>query len=416
MNDHVQAAHSIGEEVNLFVRHVDSLRETLPMTMMVMQLMGDDLAKKLEAFEGENCTVAHVENGRKVSIPLEHIRRWNRMKSKHDQVDLARKLIPRSILVSLVSQYDAFLGRLLRMIFLSRPELLNASERTLTFAQAASFDSIEAMREHVIEKEVEGVLRSSHADHFKWMENRFSVTLTKGVDIWPQFIELTERRNLFVHADGVVSNNYLTTCKQNGVALDPLLHEGTPLGVPQDYFVESYRCIFELGMKLAHVLWRKLLPDEREAADSNLIAATYELIEREEYPIAITLLTFACETIKNHASEWHLLAFVVNRAQAFKWSGKEADCLRVLEKYDWSAKGDEFKIADAVLRGEWLKSAEIMQRIGSNGPVKKLNYRDWPLFREFRLRSEFLTAYEQVFGEPFPSKVTADTEQSPREI
>ncbi len=317
------------------------------------------------------------------------------MKGKQDRVDLARKLIPRSILVSLVSQYDAFLGRLLRMIFLSRPELLNASERTLTFAQAASFESIEMMREHVIEKEIEGVLRSSHADHFKWMENRFGVALTKGVEILPQFMELTERRNLFVHADGFVSNNYLTTCKQHGVAIESSLHEGRRLGVPEDYFIESYRCIFELGMKLSHVLWRKLLPAEREAADINLITVTYDLIEREDYQLAITLLTFACETLKTHASEWHLLAFTINRAQAYKWSGQAADCIRVLEKHDWSAKGDEFKIADAVLRDEWRKAAEIMERIGSNGPVKKIYYRDWPLFREFRLRDEFLAAYEK---------------------
>ncbi len=116
-----------------------------------------------------------------------------KLHQRHDRIALARKLVPRGILVALVSQYDAFLGRLLRVIFLSRPELLNASEKTFSFEQISAYPSIEAVRDFLVEKEVEAVLRSSHTDQFKWIETRFELPLRKGLAIWPQFVELTER-------------------------------------------------------------------------------------------------------------------------------------------------------------------------------------------------------------------------------
>lgn len=407
MTEATTPKQSIGDEINLFVRHIDSLRETLPMTMFVIQEVGKNFSSELEKFETDHCTITADGDKRRISIPLEHIRRWKKLNSRHDQSEHARTLVPRSMMVSLVSQYDAFIGRLLRAIFLARPELLNASEKTLSFSQVASFPSIESIREHVIEKEIEAVLRTSHSDQIKWMESRFDLPLTKGLSIWPKFIELTERRNLFVHTDGIVSSQYLSVCRQHGVSLDPETIEGTRLGVPQKYFGQAYCCVFELGVKLGHVLWRKLLPDERESADGNLVSATYELIDRDDNDLALALLDLACDTVRKHSSEWFQLAFTINRAQAYKWSGKKAECTSTLRAVDWSAKGDEFKLADATLREDWPKAIEIVRRIGTSGPISKLNYRDWPLFRELRTQPEFLVAYQEIFAEAFPSAVTS---------
>jgi hypothetical protein len=40
--------------------------------------------------------------------------------------------------------------------------------------------------------------------------------------------------------------------------------------VAQPYFLASHDCLFEIGVKLAHVLWRKSFPADREAADQEL--------------------------------------------------------------------------------------------------------------------------------------------------
>ena len=63
-----------------------------------------------------------------------------------------------------------------RKIFLIKPELLNSSEKNLTFSKLAEYNSIEEAKEYIIEKEIETVLRDSHSNQFKWLESKLGMT------------------------------------------------------------------------------------------------------------------------------------------------------------------------------------------------------------------------------------------------
>lgn len=394
----------IGPEIDLFCKHIDAIGDVLVLMVMAVQEITKQSKDKLTEFENANCEVNSEGGDRTVKIPNDHYREWKRRAQTFEHFNLSRVLLPRSLLVSLISQYDAYLGRVLRTIFIKKPEILNASEKKISFEALSQFSSIDAAREYILEKEVEAILRSSHADQFKWMENTFSVPLTKDLAIWPSFIELTERRNLFVHTDGVVSSQYIAVCKLHKCKLDDDAKEGQRLDVPQDYFKAAHSCIYEIGVKLGHVLWRKLLPDERAAADDHFISTTYELIEKGKWDLAISLLDFACTEFKKFSSEGSQLTLTVNRAQAYKWKGDEDRCKQIMKAVDWSAKSDQYRLADAVLADDWPRAAKVMRRIGKDGAVDQNDYRDWPLFREFRKQQQFLDAYEEVFGTPFPKR------------
>ena len=55
----------------------------------------------------------------------------------------SQQLVPRTFLVSLVSKFDAFLGRLIKQLFKMKPEALDASASTISFSQLAAFGSFE---------------------------------------------------------------------------------------------------------------------------------------------------------------------------------------------------------------------------------------------------------------------------------
>lgn len=395
---------TFGPEVDLFCKHIDAIGDVLVGMVMAVQEITKQSKVELTDFENENCDVNDNGEERSVKIPNAHYREWKRRAQRFEHFNLSRVLLPRSLLVSLISQYDAYFGRVLRTTFIRKPGILNASEKKITFEALSQFSSIDAAREYILEKEVETILRSSHADQFKWMENTFSLPLTKDLASWPSFIEITERRNLFVHTDGVVSSQYIAVCKLHKCRLDESTKEGDRLDVPQEYFSAAHSCIFEIGVKLGHVLWRKLLPEERTVADSHFTAVTYELIERGKWDLAIKLLDFACSEFKKFSSEGAQLTLTVNRAQAYKWRGDEDRCKRIMKAVDWSAKSDQFRLADAVLADDWVHAAKVMRRIGKDGAIDQNEYRDWPLFREFRKQQPFLDAYEEVFGTPFPKR------------
>ena len=300
-----------------------------------------------------------------------------------------------------VSQYDAFLGGLVRALMKGRPEVVNATNRAIPFAQLVTFESVEAARDAIINEEVEALLRKSHSDQFSWLESTFGVKLREGLRQWPDFIELTERRNLFVHARGIVSRHYLDVCGRHQVRIVDELRLGKRLHVTPDYFIRAHGCVLEIGVMLGQVLWRKVFPNSLLDADKHLNDVCYELLLERRYELATTLLDFATCTLKKFGSEEYRRMMVVNRAQAYKWLGESEKCERIMGSEDWSASQDSFKLADAVLKDDVSASTEIMRRLGTaHDVVTKESYRDWPLFREIRKQELFRKTYESIFGEP----------------
>lgn len=145
---------------------------------------------------------------------------FDRLKKEMNSVQSATRLMPRNFIVALISCYDSFFGKILRYIFMVRPQILDSSERTLKYSDLLEFADIPEAREYLVEKEMESVIRKSHVEHFAWLEKKLKISFNKNLRSWPNFVELTERRNLFVHTDGVVSSQYLQVCKQHKCDMD----------------------------------------------------------------------------------------------------------------------------------------------------------------------------------------------------
>jgi hypothetical protein len=327
-------------------------------------------------------------------------------------------LVGRGFVLVLVSQYDAFLGRLLKCAYISKPEILKSVSRTLEVSELLQFENLNDVRDAIIDKEVETVLRDSHADQFAWMEKRFGIELRKGLMSWPVFIELTERRNLFAHGDATVSKQYLTNCKAHGVAIANNIKPGSTLDASHEYFNSSLECVLEIGIKLYQVLWRKLLPAESKEADADLTLLSLDLIADGRYAVAAEILrTFLKEIPRCFLTDDSRRVAVINLAQSYKWMGKNSECLAVIDEQDWSACMRKFQLGVAVLRDDFDQAASIVRSLGSESDqVTRNNYHEWPLFKEFRKSKQFLQAFEEVFKQPFDVPSKAEVEQMAKMI
>jgi hypothetical protein len=385
--------------VNSFVKNIGSLRHTLSLSMGALRSTAEIAEGDFGAFVKEHCTVSRQDNQEFTLVPGDHHARFRLLLKRVEHARLADQLVPRSYLVSVLSEYDAFLGGLLRLLISAQQALLFSGEKTLTYEQLVKFGSIEAATDWLIEKEAESLLRQSHVEQFDTLEKQFSVPLRKELSVWPVFVELTQRRNLYVHNRGVVTDQYLTVCRKHGVSLDGI-QRGVELGITPVYFRQAYECIFEIGVKLAHVLWRKQLPDDVEAADKNLISVIYDLICAKHYRLARVLADFSTETLKKHASDETKRIKIINRAQTYRWLDQKAESVKQIKDVDWTASSYQFRLGAAVLLDTYDEGARLMRLIGAKGEVSKSDYRDWPLFRDFRDTAAFKEAFQEIFGEP----------------
>jgi hypothetical protein len=385
-----------------FIQKIESLRETLPLVMIFVSANYSKSNKDFSVFSKKNGIEISDENGDEYyTFSPEDSHKYEILEKNAKISTSALDIIPNSLFVSLISQFDSFLGKLIRQIFESKPEILNSSEKNLSFSKLLELKSIEEAKEFIIEKEVETVLRESHTEHFSWLESKLGITLRKDLPIWQEFIEVTERRNLFVHNDGVITSQYLTICRFHKVKFttEPII--GEQLTVDNEYFEKAYRCLFEISVKLTQVIWRKLLPKELESSDESLNDICFELLRQNQLDLSIILLDFATIILKKHFNEESKNVFIVNKALAFKLNEKVKECEEIVKSKDWSACSDKFKIAKEALLDNHSEVAKIMKRIGNDGDVSKLSYKTWPVFIEFRKTDIFQEMFKEVFEEDY---------------
>jgi hypothetical protein len=311
----------------------------------------------------------------------------------------------RHVFVGLVSAYDVFLSNLIRLIFTVRPELLSSSERNISLKDLIEIGSVEAARERIIEKEVETVIRKSHPEQVNWLSTKLNITLTKGLKIWPDFVEVCERRNLLTHTGGIVSAQYVNACREHGCSLENT-QIGQKLDISPKYYRSAVGIIREFGMKLIQVVWRKLVDTEIDAADHELNGFAYRLICRRRYSAAVTMLRFGLYEMKKHGSDSVRKMMVVNYANSVKLNGDKTESETILDAEDWSASTDNYRICVAAVKGENRTVIEMMKSVVDTGKMRIADFREWPVFETVRSDPEFASAFEEQFGE----KLLIDTE------
>lgn len=392
--------NELNRNLQILLSHLDSINDTLPMTMLLIGPYHKKAIEKFKEFVKTNIEEIEDENGNKsVSMKYEDIKIYEKLSKNSLISELASKIIPESLFVSLISQYDAFLNRLLKILFVVRPEYISNSDRELTFSQLTEFDSIESAREYIIEKEVECILRKSHSEHFDYLENKICIPLRKNLPTWQTFIEITERRNLFVHCDGIVSSQYLKICKENQCNIDNI-ELNQKLNVEPEYFSQAYKCLYELSTKLTHTIWRKLMKEDLKNADYHLNILCYELLNSRSFELADILLGFACDQ-KKHFNEISKNVFIVNKALSQYLQGNQISATEIIESKDWSASSDDFKLAHLIITDNNEESLKLMKKIGNNGEVDKEDYKTWPLFYKLRDEAEFKNTFKEIFLEDY---------------
>jgi hypothetical protein len=399
------------KSIDSFLNNIESLRSTFPLIIGILRIQRDKTAKEHNEFLEKDCEYDAEQEV--YWIKPENSRKNAKLKKAATNSELAEKTLTRNFIVSLVSQFDTFIGDLMRCVFDIKPHIIDASERKLTYSDLKAFNSIENAQEYIVEKEIEAVLRDSHSEQFSWFERKLNLKLRSDLPAWKGFVELTQRRNLFVHNDGKVSTQYMSVCKDHGVELPKKLKAGDSLPVNKEYFDKAFDCLFEISLKLNQVLRRSLEPDKLGLADDSFMNITFDLIQNKQYKLAEIMFEFEDKYIKKYSNQDTELRILLNRAQTYKWLGKKEKCEEIIKSRDWSACGEIFKMTSNVLIEEYKLASESMKLIGDNeNVIHKSSYIDWPIFKEFIQTTEFKLTYKEIYKDEVEVKETTTTQQT----
>jgi hypothetical protein len=317
------------------------------------------------------------------------------------------ELLSESLLILGFSTFDAAVGRLLVQLYREQPGLVHSlEEKTIKAADFVDCQTIQEATDKLFEREASRLLRENYDEIFSVLERRHEISTLKGFPAWPKFIEAAQRRNLVTHCGGVVNEQYRAVCKRAGVVLGADADFGKKLRVDEAYLLSALDVLYEVGLKLGIVLWRKLSPDFAGAAEEFLSDETFELARRGEWGLAISVGEFVFKYIKKPNNELVNRIALLNYAQSLKWSGQDAAARDVIASADWSATMDDLQLGVAVLIENYDDAADLMRRIGREGRlIVETGYRIWPIFRKFRKTPQFKKAFQDVYGKEFSTGV-----------
>jgi len=323
------------------------------------------------------------------------------------------RIVGESLFIGVFGALDGFTGDLLRALFERKTALFGALHRQVDVAAIMESKTLEDLKRSLIEDEIEAFRRESYDGQFAKLETQFDLKLRR-FSRWGEFVERSQRRNLLTHCDGRVTDQYLKACRSAGVPSGETI--GARLGVSLEYLKATVELLMELGIKLGQTLWRKVLPDELEAADSSLNSEIYDRLRDENWGRAMVLAEFAIEQPR-FASDAMRKIFTVNYIIAAKFGGQPEKASERLASLDWSGATADFRLGKAVLEDRFEDACAIMLRIGKGGEfLKEHTYHVFPLFRVFRLQECFLKTYEKVFGHPFSEQVQKTLDQAENQL
>lgn len=388
--------------LNSFIENINCLRETYDFSKGMLNQQLQSASKNYENFIASFSK--SDENGKnQIDVPNDKIKEYNKLNKRRCRAQKAFQLIPPSYVVTLVSLFDTFLAGFVRCIYSLKENLILESNISFNFRDIADYGSIKEIRKGVIDNTIDSLFRGSHTEQINWIEKAIDVKTLKQFAGWPAFIELTERRNLFVHSDGIVSSQYLKECKNCNYDTGNIA-VGSKLSVADEYFDGAYKLLYEMSVMMTQILLNKLYigvyTDDTGVRDKILIGNIYELICDKLYDVAINVSRFARDSKSFKRNNKDKTYIELNLAQAYKWSGQNEKCLSVLRMLDTSAMNLDLQIPKFVLEDKYDEVCSMMKTLGSRSDIlTKEAYREWPIFKEIRKQDKFKEAFEFIFEE-----------------
>jgi hypothetical protein len=386
------------KEVKDYVHRVRGLKSAYGAILGVAQKAHEKAGTMMQEFlDGIQHGNDHAGAG--IPLSLNDMPAWMRIRRELSGASQTKEIIPGSLLIAAVSQFDFLYGKMVRKLFTIRPDLMLSEQGEIKLAEVFRYERVEDIREAVIEKRVEGLLRKSHDDQIGWLESALSVTLRADKELLGQFIEITERRNLLVHCEGVVGGQYLSVCGRFD-AVHEGAQRGSKLSVDEAYFSRSCDLLLEIGVKVSQIMWRKINPEG--ANDANLFynEVCFDLISGGDLAVAKRLLLFHKLQWSRDCRDEHRLRAALNLAQCYKWMGEGDQCIRILQEFEWPTRAPLFQLGYHVLMGEFDVAARLMAAVGED-VLPRSCYREWPIFQEFIRSEQFSSAYRDLFSEEF---------------
>ena len=123
----------------------------------------------------------------------------------------------RGMFFSIFSELDAFTEQYLSALFELKPVIIIGNQKSFIASEVFECDNIDTFKRKVIQKEIDAIKRESYIEQISYLEKTFNISTLRKFANWSKYIEITQRRNIVMHNDSKISEQYRKICAENSV-------------------------------------------------------------------------------------------------------------------------------------------------------------------------------------------------------
>lgn len=308
---------------------------------------------------------------------------WNRITTRPS----LERVLGSSLLMRIVSDFEVLVAGLVRAILAQRPEILRASDRSYSFRELDQFESLQEFREAVAEEIADGLLRGGFKDWMAWFGTKLHVEVPGVVDAGPEFLEVFQRRHLFVHNAGVVNSAYL----RNTRGMDSQPKEGEELTVTHEYLARAADLLEAAGVKLGVATTLKFAPREstRRTVEGQIENLTYQTLRRARYSVVEDVLDWYLPKVEDEVTR---LSMRVNLWVSRKHRLGLESVRSEINEWDTRALDSRYRLVKFALLDQNDEAVNLAVELYRRGSLDAASWATWPVLAGVRVRARELQA------------------------
>lgn len=368
----------------------------------------DEAGEGRMAFQVSGADADDFEKAVDLVVSTKKLRHLQSLVNQVQSDQLQMSILYRGALISLISQVQAYLGTLFEAYLRLRPEALN--DEQIALADLMMCESMDDAREIVLSRRVEGMLHGGLEDWRDEIKRTLGCNLSEYADRFDaDLTEIYQRRNLLVHADGIVNAVYLANVD---AARHGRVRKGDHLEVTREYLDHAID-VFELAfVLLAFGVWKRLAADEK-ARSGYAINLEYDYLLERRWTLVEAVASFT-EHDPGLGSE---LSNRVNLWLALKRQGRFAEVESEIRKAadDFNTRRPIFRLVRHALLEEHDQVVRLLPSALLEPNFDPVDVAEWPVLDEFRQSSQyrdFLRAHRTemsaVIGDEDVARILAD--------
>lgn len=282
-------------------------------------------------------------------------------------------------LVSLVADFELFVLRVTTAWLTYNDDHLAARERKLTFREISELDSIEQLRESMVQAYLEDLMRKSASGWFGEFCKMFAVSSIEGADDFTTQ-EVFQHRHIIVHHGGLVSRQYLEALSKYPLTVS--IGDHIPVDLARvESAANALACVAH-SIAMSALSTSSKQPADREQMETEAGELTYILLLLRRNVVVDRFVSgFNLTRVHRVFSREQIR---VNGWIAKRRLGTLSKVASQVEAWDVSGSADSFKLAKLILTGKRPQAVAMAKSMMENGRMSSYSVASWPLFEEIR--------------------------------